>query len=69
MTHPEKARPVTDDVPRATRPGVGSADHRARLPSSRSIPSSVPWIAPQITKVQAAPCHRPPSSIVNERLT
>ncbi|MEU6697372.1 Rieske (2Fe-2S) protein [Pseudonocardia sp. NPDC046786] len=23
MTHPEKARPVTDDAPRATRPGVG----------------------------------------------
>ena len=39
-----------------------------RLRSSACPASSSPWIAPQTTNVQAAPCHSPPSNITIARL-
>ena len=39
-----------------------------RSASQRSTASPTPWMPPQTTNVQAAPCQRPPSSIVSIRL-
>ena len=36
--------------------------------TSRSMTSSTPWIRPHTTKVQAAPCQRPPMNITIIRL-
>ena len=41
---------------------------RRRGPTRRSITSAAPWMAPHTTKVQAAPCHRPPITMVRNRL-
>ena len=37
-------------------------------PCLRSKASIPPWMPPQMTKFQEAPCHRPPSSITSMRL-
>ena len=42
---------------------IGCRDRHQRWPAS-----SPPWMAPQITNVQAAPCQSPPSTIVIIRL-
>ena len=44
---------------------TGGRPRRSRL-RRRTCPKDcpTPWRAPQITKVQAAPCHRPPSTMV-----
>ena len=36
--------------------------------AQRSMPSTPPWIPPQITKVKDAPCQSPPSRKVSIRL-
>ena len=67
-----------DDVERDQPPGVAAQPRRRRLgqpaplaPLGRaSAPrqSPTPWMPPQTTNVHAAPCQRPPSSIVSIRL-
>ena len=37
-------------------------------PPALARQAPTPWRPPQTTNVQAAPCHRPPSSIVSIRL-
>ena len=44
---------------RARRSQINEAVSMGRCPVTRSRISKAPWYAPQTTKVQAAPCHRP----------
>ena len=58
---------VDDAVPGASQRRRGSLDEAGRSRHQRSATSAVPWIAPQATNVQPAPCQRPPISIVSIR--
>jgi hypothetical protein len=46
---------------------AGRRNPAQRSRAQRSTLSAVPWMPPQITNVQAAPCQRPPSSMVSIR--
>ena len=52
----------------ATSTRLGQPARRAPLAHQRSTARPTPWRPPQTTKVQAAPCQRPPSSMVSIRL-
>ncbi len=57
-----------DDVERERRPSQRVAADAGRTRRARARPQRpTPWIPPQTTNVHAAPCHRPPSSIVSSR--
>ncbi len=50
------------------RTNSGAVDASPRAARRRSRASPAPWMAPQTTNVQAAPCHSPPKTIVSSRL-
>jgi hypothetical protein len=62
------AKQTTWNVTRRASQRV-AADAGRIPPSARSTERPTPWIPPQTTNVHAAPCHRPPSSIVTSRFT
>jgi len=61
--------PSTSTNVQAICSGRGRNPQGAVLPRARSTISQRPCHAPHSTNVQAAPCQRPPSSIVSARLT
>ena len=48
--------------------GIPGRPRGSYAPSARCTASATPWSPPHTTKVQPAPCHKPPNSMVIMRL-